>query len=122
MLIFVYGTLLRGESNHRELGPARYLAEARTLPRYELVDLGHYPALLEHGHDAVSGELYDVPDSWVAHLDLFEDVPTLYERKTIALASGAAIGYVMRRELAGAAQRIASADWRAARAKKPAPL
>ena len=112
MLIFVYGTLRRGESNHCELGPSHYVAQALTAPCYELVDLGPYPALLEHGGDAVHGELYEVPDHWLGHLDLFEDVPTLYERKPIAIADMTEVlGYVMRRELAGAAQRIASGDW-----------
>lgn len=113
MLIFVYGTLLRGESNHCELGAARFVADACTEPRYELVSLGHYPALLEHGTDAVRGEIFDVPDEWLGHLDLFEDVPTLYERKRVALTHGEAIGYVMRRDVAGAAPRIESGDWRA---------
>lgn len=111
MLIFVYGTLRRGEHNHVELGPARYVGEVWTAPSYELVDMGHYPALLESGSDAVRGELYDVPDSWLARLDLFEDVPTLYERKQVALAGDHALGYVMRRELAGDAPRIESGDW-----------
>lgn len=113
MLIFVYGTLLRGESNHRELGPARYVTDACTEPSYELVNMGHYPALLEHGSDAVRGEIFDVPDEWLGHLDLFEDVPTLYERKRIALSDNEAIAYVMRREVAGTAPRIPGGDWRA---------
>ena len=113
MLIFVYGTLLRGESNHRELGPARFVADACTEPRYELVSLGHYPALLEHGSDAVRGEIFDVPEEWLGHLDLFEDVPTLYERKRITLTNSDAIAYVMRRDVASGAPRIPSGDWRA---------
>jgi gamma-glutamylcyclotransferase (GGCT)/AIG2-like uncharacterized protein YtfP len=111
MLIFVYGTLRRGESNHAELGPARYLEDAWTSASYELVDLGHYPALLEGGDDAVRGELYEVPESWVARLDVFEDVPSLYERKQIEISGASALGYVMRREIAGDAPRIASGDW-----------
>jgi len=114
MLIFVYGTLRRGEHNHLQLGPAQYVGEAWTAPRYELVDMGHYPALLEAGADAVRGELYDVPDSWLSHLDAFEDVPTLYERKPVRLNDAHVPGYVayvMRREVAGSAPRISSGDW-----------
>lgn len=116
MLIFVYGTLRRGEPSHAELGPACYVGDALTAPCYELVDLGDYPALIEGGHDAVRGELYEVPDGWLGHLDWFEDVPDMYERKPVALpgeADGGALGYVMRREVAGTAPRIASGDWRA---------
>jgi gamma-glutamylcyclotransferase (GGCT)/AIG2-like uncharacterized protein YtfP len=89
------------------------VADAWTTPSYELVNMGHYPALLEGGHDAVRGELYELPDTWLAHLDLFEDVPTLYERKPITLTERRVLGYVMRRAVAGAAPRIASGDWRA---------
>jgi gamma-glutamylcyclotransferase (GGCT)/AIG2-like uncharacterized protein YtfP len=60
----------------------------------------------------VRGEIFDVPEEWLGHLDLFEDVPTLYERKSVALTHGEVIAYVMRREAAGAAPRIASGDWR----------
>ena len=47
MKIFVYGTLLSGEGNHRQLRGARPLAVRRTEPRYTLVSLGPYPALLD---------------------------------------------------------------------------
>lgn len=122
MLIFVYGTLRRGEHNHGHLGPARYVGDAWTQPGYELVDLGEYPALLEDGSDAVRGELYEVPEHWLPHLDAFEDVPDLYERKPIALRDGQAIGYVMRREVAGTAPRIASGDWSAHSRRLSSPL
>ena len=112
MLLFVYGTLCRGEPNHRVLGKARFVAHVRTAPFYDLVDLGHFPALLEGGSTAVHGELYEVDESWVGHVDAFEDVPVLYDRKPVRLEGRAAIGYVMRPEVAGAAPRIASGDWR----------
>ena len=40
MKVFVYGTLLSGEGNHRHLRGARMLAVRRTEPRYTLVSLG----------------------------------------------------------------------------------
>jgi len=112
MLLFVYGTLCRGEPNHRVLGKARFVGRARTAPVYELVDLGNFPALLEGGETAVHGELYEVDESWVGHIDAFEDVPSLYDRKPVWLEGEAAIGYVMRRDVAGPAPRIPSGDWR----------
>ena len=36
---------------------ARLVATARTAPRYTLVDLGPYPALVEDGDTAVFGEV-----------------------------------------------------------------
>ena len=111
MLIFVYGTLRRGESNQHQLRAARFVSYASTAACYELVDMGHYPALLEGGHDTVRGELYEVPASWLGHLDAFEEVPTLYERKPIEIAGMQVLGYVMRREVARDAPRIPSGDW-----------
>jgi gamma-glutamylcyclotransferase (GGCT)/AIG2-like uncharacterized protein YtfP len=58
MRLFVYGSLLFGEIHNARLGGSRLLGEARTEPRYTLVDLGPYPALLDEGTTSVSGELY----------------------------------------------------------------
>jgi gamma-glutamylaminecyclotransferase len=125
VLLFVYGTLRRGEPNHPKLGGARFVGMARTQPRYDLVDFGGFPALLEHGRTSVIGELYEVPAEHVSELDAFEDVPTLYERKAVALDAVAndsrervmlgrddALAYVMRRETASRAPHIAGGDWR----------
>lgn len=113
MLIFVYGTLRRGEPNHRQLVDkrARYVGSARTAPRYELVDLGPYPALLEGGETSVRGELYEVDDHALEHLDDFEDVPSLYDRKVVEIPGAPASAYVMRRDMAERAPRIESGDW-----------
>ena len=64
MLLFVYGTLRRGEPNHRELGEARFLGRARTAPVYELVDLGSFPGLLEGG--STRGDVNAVVWLWIA--------------------------------------------------------
>ena len=112
MLLFVYGTLRRGEPNHRELGEARFLGHVRTAPVYELVDLGSFPALLEGGSTAVQGELYEVDEGWIGQLDAFEEAPELYDRKHVWLEGEAALAYVMRRDVAGPAPRIPSGDWR----------
>lgn len=108
----MYGTLLRGESNHRELAEASFVRHARTEPRYELADLGGYPALVEDGSTAISGEIYDVDSELLARLDAFEEVPELYERKPIALAGEEVHGYVMPRTLADGAPRIMDGNWR----------
>lgn len=122
MLLFIYGTLRRGEPNHPKLGDARFVGEARTQPRYELVDFGGFPALLEHGRTSVIGELYEVCAERICELDAFEDVPALYERKLVELdaafgdraAHGRdhALAYVMRRDTAQRAPQIACGDWR----------
>lgn len=111
MLLFVYGTLRQGQKNHAELRGARFVREAVTAPSYELVDMGGYPGLLEGGSTAVRGELYEVEERHWPHLDAFEDVPSLYERKPVTVRGADALGYVMRRETAHAAPQIPGGDW-----------
>ena len=50
--VFVYGTLRRGEPNHHILDRPP-LRRARTLPAYELVSLGAFPAMVPGGTTAV---------------------------------------------------------------------
>jgi gamma-glutamylaminecyclotransferase len=115
VLLFVYGTLLRGEPNHPQLSDASFVRNTRTVARYELVDLGGYPALLEDGESAISGEVYDVSGELLARLDAFEEVPELYERKAIELIDGRSDAYVMSRARAVGAPRIEDGTWLKAR-------
>ena len=113
MKVFVYGTLLSGEGNHRQLRGARMLAVRRTEPRYTLVSLGPYPALLAGGTTSVTGEVYDVDDDLLRALDRFESVPSLYRRERIRLLGGESVdGYVLARLRAKSYEVIASGDWR----------
>jgi len=112
MRLFVYGTLLSGEGNQGHLRGARRLGVRRTEPRYTLVSLGAYPALLEGGATSVTGEVYEVDDGVLAAVDRLEGHPHLYRRTRIQLLGGEQVdGYVLvkaRRE----APVIASGDWR----------
>jgi gamma-glutamylcyclotransferase (GGCT)/AIG2-like uncharacterized protein YtfP len=114
-VVFVYGTLLAGEPNHRVLAGARFLGEAVTAPAFELVDLGPYPALVPGGATAVRGERYAVDDRGLARLDRLEGYPELYDRVEVALAGGErAIAYVMRPAQVAGRRRLASGCWRSA--------
>jgi gamma-glutamylcyclotransferase (GGCT)/AIG2-like uncharacterized protein YtfP len=93
--LFVYGSLRRGGSNHRELSAAIFLEEARTTPSYALVRIGEYPALVA-GTEAVSGELYAVDDVLLEELDAFEG--DAYTRGLIDLEDGRpAVAYRLRK-------------------------
>lgn len=86
-LIFVYGTLKRGYVRHFALAGQRYLGEAKTRPRYRMVNLGSYPALIEAGASAIAGELWEVDGACLALLDEIESVAdSYYRRGPVALA------------------------------------
>ncbi|MBI2388662.1 MAG: gamma-glutamylcyclotransferase [Deltaproteobacteria bacterium] len=118
-LCFVYGTLLRGESNHRLLQSARLVSIAITAPRYLLVDLGAFPAMLDSGRTAVRGEVFACDAATLAALDRLEGHPRFYERRDVVLARGpaGAQAYFLNEPRAGA-QAIRSGDWRAHRGEK----
>lgn len=61
--LFVNGTLMRGDILHRNMVGARFIAEARTAPRYRLYSMGDvHPGMIDADADgvSVSGELYEV--------------------------------------------------------------
>ena len=111
--VFIYGTLLRGETAHRRMSGARFLGEARTQQGYALVELGWYPGLVPEGERSIAGELYAVGPRELAELDAYEDHPALFLRQQIRLADGSsAEAYLLRPEHAEARQRIAADCWR----------
>ena len=87
-LLFVYGTLKRGCSNHRYLAGQRFVGLARTPPGYRLYDLGGYPGIgVNPGDDdGVVGEVWSVDGETLARLDKFEGVHEgLYRREPLPL-------------------------------------
>jgi gamma-glutamylaminecyclotransferase len=86
-VLFLYGTLKRGQKNHRLLAAQRFVGDAATEPRYRLYDLGQYPGMVADTANglAVAGELWEVDDGCLAELDEFEGVPELYVRQRVAL-------------------------------------
>lgn len=112
-MLFVYGTLMRGEPAHELLRGAPCLGPARTAPQFELADLGAYPALVRGGSIAVVGELYAPDVETLASLDLYEGCPDLFRRESIELEGGARCeAYLMPPSQALRWPRIASGNWR----------
>lgn len=85
-LLFVYGTLKRGQANHSKLQAARWEGEA-TLEGACLFDLGPFPMAIG-GEGQIQGELYVVPPATLVEMDAFEGVPRLYQRHLLSLADG----------------------------------
>ena len=112
-IVFVYGTLLRGERNHQLLAEARFVCEAVTGPGFELADLGTFPAMLSGRGSGVTGEVFAVDSQTLATLDRLERHPHFYRRTRVTLVNGrSADAYVLQTEHAHGRPRIPSGDWR----------
>lgn len=110
--VFVYGTLLAGEVNHRLLAGAPLLGPWRTLPRYTLFDLGAYPGVARSGSTAIVGEVYAIDSKCLGRLDTLEEYPRLFDRKPIITPYGCAWIYLYR-GLVADRRAIPGGDWRA---------
>jgi gamma-glutamylcyclotransferase (GGCT)/AIG2-like uncharacterized protein YtfP len=87
-LLFVYGTLKRGCSNHAQMAGQKYVGPARTVPGYTLYNLGGYPGIAKEPKDklGVVGEIWSVDEDALRRLDHFEGVHEgLYRREPMAL-------------------------------------
>lgn len=114
--VFVYGTLLAGEGNHRLLATATLVGEARTEPAFELRDLGHFPGLVKRGACSVTGEVYEVDAATLAALDRLEGHPRFYRRVCIALDDGTNVEtYLLTPEQVEGRPVIPSGNWRSRR-------
>jgi gamma-glutamylcyclotransferase (GGCT)/AIG2-like uncharacterized protein YtfP len=119
--VFVYGTLLAVEGNHRLLATATLVGEARTEPVFELRDLGYFPGLVKSCACSVAGEVYEVDAPTLARLDALEGHPRFYCRARIALEGGAIVEiYLLTPEKVEGRPVIASGNWRSRRKKKAA--
>ncbi len=112
-LIFVYGTLMKGEQHSEVLMKARFVGPAESLPEYELVHIDYYPAMIPGGSTVIRGEVYEIDGDTLSKLDALEEVPVYYVRETIALADGTSVqAYIMPRERVEGASPIPSGYFR----------
>ena len=113
ILLFAYGSLREGERDHAELAEAECLGLVATPPRYRLVDLGVYPALVEGGELSVTGELYCVDRELRRRLDVLKECPILFQRHSIELLDGRHAGaYLMRDDQVRGRRRLHIGDWK----------
>ncbi len=87
-LLFVYGTLKRGLSNHHLLADQDFRGEAATEAHYRVIDLGPHPGLVVDRKQgiAIRGELWEVSERCLAELDAFEEVPGPFVRAEVNIA------------------------------------
>ena len=113
MRVFVYGTLMRGEANHRLLRGSQFVGAAKTVRGFCLFDHGPFPAMVRMGDGVVSGEVFEIREGVLGALDRLEGYPTLYGRELIDLDDGSqAIAYVQNGERVRGRPRIDGGDWR----------
>lgn len=108
-LVFVYGTLRKGEANHHYLAQSQCLDSCQSGLDYKLYDLGEYPAVSD-GNTAISGEVYLIDDHTLQALDKLEDVPVEYRRETIETPFGTAWIYLYQ-DSSKLVNEIVSGDW-----------
>jgi len=110
-LVFVYGTLRRGEVNHYYLTHAQFCGPHVTQPHYKMFSLGAYPAVVGRGPDSIQGEVYRVNSRTMHDLDSLEGYPRIYKRKLISTPWGRAWIYLYRNGLQGR-RRIPAGLWK----------
>lgn len=107
-LLFVYGTLKRGGSNHHFLHGQKFVADARTAPGFRLYALDGFSGLVTQPDDraGVIGEVWSVESAALVHLDALEGLDEgLYRREPIPLLAPFATqrveAYLYARSIAG---------------------
>lgn len=84
--VFVYGTLKDGLSNHRLLKAAEFIGRGCTVQPYVMRDTGGFPVVFQEEQKAnVRGEIYEVDDHILGHLDSLEGHPQFFERREITV-------------------------------------
>ena len=114
--IFVYGTLLKRESNHAYLEDGIRIGED-ALTGFQMFDLGSFPMIVPSSHSfpvVIVGEHYRIPIQILPRLDDLEEHPHYYQRQWLTLDSGAeAWVYVGKVALTQGSRLLMGGDWRA---------
>ncbi|MBS3805463.1 MAG: gamma-glutamylcyclotransferase [Oleiphilaceae bacterium] len=97
--VAVYGTLMRGGSNHNLMSGARFVGRDR-LKSIRLYDLGDYPGAVSGASLGIEVEVYEISSEQLALLDTLEDYRAefpeagLYTRKRHSTRHGEAWVYL----------------------------
>lgn len=117
-LLFTYGTLMNGERNEHLLKEARFVGKAVTKPVYKLFRIDGnfvFPAIIDEGNTAVSGEVYEVPIAALPGMDRMEGHPHFYRRQPVELEGEMkdviAYFFVKKQDLIDDYPEIESGNW-----------
>lgn len=88
ILLFVYGTLMRGMPNNDLLADSKFIAEV-TAESAKLIDLGYFPGMIEAvtSPSGVVGELWEVSKEALDQIDVLEGHPDLFVRSKVCVHS-----------------------------------
>ena len=86
--VFVYGTLMRGFSNHYLISSCKYLGQATTVEKYSM-HVGDFPFVNKSPPQSIIlGELYEVSEDYhLEQLDELEGHPNEYIRSDCQIAT-----------------------------------
>lgn len=88
-LVFVYGTLRSGHSNHHLLKDATSYGVGNTAEEYSMYLISGYPYVTSfEPRYPIVGELYGVDGTTLSVLDKMEGHPRHYERREISVIVG----------------------------------
>ena len=79
-MLFTYGTLMKGQSNHGYLKSNEYVGDA-VLNNYALMEIGGFPGAIPVDSSWVTGELYRVDARTKKYIDVLEGL--LYDYKRV---------------------------------------
>lgn len=94
--LFVYGTLMKGQSNHNSfLRNSDFIGDGK-LDGFEMYDLGSFPGIVV-GDGTVRGEVYRVSDSELEAINRLEGEGDLYIKSeaTVSLDSGERLSVIV---------------------------
>lgn len=100
MKIFVYGTLMRGFSNHHLMKSCKFVGAATTKEKFALY-VADFPFVTEKLQiSPIQGEVYEVTDvESLKRLDDLEEHPTWYRRKPVTVVVEGSTGGEIEAEL-----------------------
>jgi gamma-glutamylcyclotransferase (GGCT)/AIG2-like uncharacterized protein YtfP len=86
MMVFVYGTLMRGEENHGSFLEGSGFICVAELPGYALYNVDRcFPGIVPEEGERVKGEVYEIDSATLEGLDLLEEEGSLYIRRQVDL-------------------------------------
>ena len=110
--LFVYGTMMSGQREHSVVEAAELVGRVQTEPRYTLVDVDVYAALIADGRTSIHGELYLVDLMHLAFVDRARQVPHLFRRSAVTLSDGTlAESHFLSMEQVRGKRRLGHGNW-----------